>query len=126
MGTGERRATAQGWGGERREGDAREEGPPGLAGKHQGERPTGARGPETRTEGTRDLMSGAVVTCVHVGRRVKRTEATGNQGIEHGHTEGKGGGKRPTGCAQKKDPPQRINTQPEDTQHRASRQREYG
>ena len=70
-------------------------------------------------------MTSARVTCMHAGRRVKKnTEATGNHGTGHGHTEGKGGGaRRPTGCAQKRNQ-KKIKAPPEDTQHRANRERE--
>ena len=70
------RATGEGKGrgGERREGrgerDAREGRPPGMAGDCQGARPRRAKGQETSTEGNRDPMTNAVLTCVHAGRRV--------------------------------------------------------
>ena len=48
-------------------GFAREGRPPGLAWDCQGERPAGARGPETRTEGSLNPMNCAVVTCLGGG-----------------------------------------------------------
>ena len=88
-----------GRGGERREGreerDTREGRPPGMAGDRQGARHTRAMGPETNTEGSRDPMTSAVLTCVHAGRRVKKNKPTnearaGNH--KAGCTAGKGGG----------------------------------
>ena len=97
-----------GKGGERREGrkqrDAREGRPPGMAGDRQGAPPRTAK--ETSTEGNRDLMTCAVLTCVHAGRRVL-------QGRKHC---GKG-----WGADQKK-----TTSIPEGEQHRASRRRGNG
>ena len=77
---GERRVTGGGRGGEKREGreesHAREGCPPVLAVDRQRARPTKASGPETNTEGHRDPMTSAVLTCVHAGRRVKKNQQT--------------------------------------------------
>ena len=76
----------------REESDAREGHPPGMAGDRRGPRPKRAKGQEKSTEGSRDQMTSAVLTCVHAGRRVQ-------QGRMHS---GKGGGGRP----EKKSKPQ--------------------
>ena len=76
-----------------------------MAGDLQGARPRRAKGQETSTEGNRDPMTSAVLTCVHAGRRVP-------QGRKHC---GKGWGGRP-----KKKRPQ---APPEGKQHKVSRRR---
>ena len=64
-------------------------------------------------------MTSARVTCMHAGRRVKKnTEATGNHGTGHRHTEGKGrGGRGGPRDAHKKETRKKIKAPPEDTQH---------
>ena len=82
-----------GRGGERREGredrDAREGRPPGMAGDRRGARPGRAKGQETSTEGNRDRMTSAVLTCLHAGRRVQ-------QGRKHCGKRGRGQTKKTT------------------------------
>ena len=51
-----------------------------MAGDRQGARPMRAMGPETNTEGSRDPMTSAVLTCVHAGRRVKKRKLTNKRG----------------------------------------------
>ena len=43
---------------------------------------TRAMGPRTNTEGSRDPMTSAVLTCVHAGRRVKKMDQQKRQGQE--------------------------------------------
>ena len=87
----------------------REGRPPGMAGDRQGPRPKRAKGQENSTEGSRDQMTSAVLTCVHAGRRVP-------QGRMHS---GKGRGQ-----AKKKN--RNHKAPPEGVKHRASRQRGNG
>ena len=64
-----------------------------MAGDRQGARPPRARGSETNTEGTRDPMTSALLTCVHAGRRVKKTKKHGKGRKPQGRMQsGKGGG----------------------------------
>ena len=93
----------------REESDAREGRPPGMAGDRQGPRAKRAMGQEKSTEGTRDQMTSAVLTCVHAGRRVP-------QGRMHS---GKGGGQ----TEKKKQNPK---APPEGVKHRARRERGNG
>ena len=99
-GAGERQVTGEGRGGERperrEERDAREGRPPGLARDRQGAHPAWARGPETNTEGSRDPMTSAVLTCVHAGRRVKKNKHSRDRNPHDRTHRGKGGGGRPT------------------------------
>ena len=67
-------------------------------------------GQETSTEGSRDPMTSAVLTCVHAGRRVP-------QGRMH---TGRGGGQT------RKKTNQNHKAPPEGVKHRASRQRGKG
>ena len=85
------------------ESDAREGRPPGMAGDRQGTRPAWVRGPETNTEGSSNPMNCAVMTCIHVGRRVKkktqkRQETTGQD------TQRERGGEAAHGVRKKKTP----------------------
>ena len=66
-------------------------------------------GQETSTEGSRDPMTSAVLTCLHAGRRVP-------QGRMHSRTAG--------GQTEKKN--QNHKAPPEGVKHRASRQRRNG
>ena len=103
------------------EGDVWEGRPPGMAGDRQGARPPWARRPETNTEGSCNPMTSAVFTCVHEGRRVKKTkktEETANHRTGVGHTEGDERRGGPRGAQRKKDTRQNnVNAPPEDTQH---------
>ena len=126
-GTGERQTAGVGRAGERRGGgvdaDVGEGHPPALAGDRQGERSAGARGPEKRTEGSRNPMTCAEVTCLHAGRRVKKRRSNRKPRRRARTHRAKGGGAAHGVRWENKTKRIKIRAPPEDTQHQASGQR---
>ena len=90
---------------------------PGIA---KGERATVAGEPETRTEGSRDWMNSAVLTCVHAGRRVNKNKEKPRSERKprdraRTHSQKRGGGRQATACAQKR---REENNQKQTSKHR--------